>query len=102
MVMTVPESAAGCAKAMDGKGKEAARSVAAWEEEASPSWVTGWVGDDWAARVVVAIFVMVAVAAAVAAVAAASFSVCEIAIGGASPVEAIAKRHRKEVVGGGG
>ena len=74
----------GSAAAIEGQGKGAAGSAAAREEVASPSCVTGWVGDGGATGVVVAAVAMVVVAAAVAAVAAVSISACEVAVGGAS------------------
>ena len=84
--MTAPESAAGSAMAIDGRGKVAARSAAAYEDEASASLVARLGGEG----------VVTGAAAAVAAVAAAMVVIVVIsviagihAVTGASPVEAI-------------
>ena len=86
-----PEACVGSTVAIDSKGKEAARSAAACEEEASPSWVERRDGEGEVAGVAAAVAAVDAVAAMAVAVAAVCVVACEVAVTGASPMEAIAK-----------
>ena len=89
MVMTTPESAAGSAIAMDGKGKLAARSVAACEEEASASLEAVLVGGGVVVEAAAAVVAVAAVAAAVVVVVVVSGAACADAVRGVFLMEAI-------------
>ena len=96
----MPASAVGTAAAMDGSGKLTARSMAAWEEDASASFAEAVVAGVEAARVGDGV--------GVAAAAAAVRSVVAIVISGADcsaavamlSTEAIGRRRRFLVIGG--
>ena len=95
----MPASAAGTAAAMDGSGKLTARSVSAWEEEASASFAEGVATDVVATRVGDGVGVAAAVAAGVSMEAVViSGAVCSAAVVTLS-VEAIGRRRRFLVVG---
>ena len=89
-MMTAPESVAGSDVAMDGRGKLAARSAAACEEEASTSLEVVLAGGGVDVGVVAAVDAIAAATAVAVVVVAVSGAACTDAVMRASPVEAIA------------
>ena len=85
----------GSAAAIDSRGKVAARSAAACEEEASPSWVARVDGEGEVTGVAAVVAAMAAVATAAVAVAIISIAACVVAVTGASPEEAITEAPPK-------